>query len=89
MANTLAYYDTGTITAVKSFIVQAPGGNIFCCVRPIYERVVSDLDRSMHRSLWALVAHSSFIEGSQMTKNTASVAAGMGGNSKKNYFPLL
>ncbi len=24
MANTLAYYDTATITAVKSFIVQAP-----------------------------------------------------------------
>ncbi len=23
--NTLAYYDTATITAVKSFIVQAPG----------------------------------------------------------------
>ncbi len=28
MANTLAYYGTATITAVKSFIVQAPG-NIF------------------------------------------------------------
>ncbi len=26
MANTLAYYHTATITAVKSFIVQAPGG---------------------------------------------------------------
>jgi hypothetical protein len=25
VANTLAYYDTATITAVKSFIVQAPG----------------------------------------------------------------
>jgi hypothetical protein len=25
MANTLAYYDTAEITAVKSFIVQAPG----------------------------------------------------------------
>jgi hypothetical protein len=25
MANTLAFYDTATITAVKSFIVQAPG----------------------------------------------------------------
>jgi hypothetical protein len=24
-ANALAYYDTATITAVKSFIVQAPG----------------------------------------------------------------
>jgi hypothetical protein len=28
MANTLAYYDTETITAVKSFIVQAPGGTL-------------------------------------------------------------
>jgi hypothetical protein len=25
VANTLAYYDTATVTAVKSFIVQAPG----------------------------------------------------------------
>ncbi len=25
MANTPAYYDTATITAIKSFIVQAPG----------------------------------------------------------------
>jgi hypothetical protein len=28
MANTLAYYDTATITAVKSFIVQPPGDPI-------------------------------------------------------------
>jgi hypothetical protein len=26
VANTLAYYDTETITAVKSFIIQAPRG---------------------------------------------------------------
>ncbi len=34
MANTLAYYDTATITTVKSFIVQAPGseGKIFIFV---------------------------------------------------------
>jgi hypothetical protein len=25
VANTLAYYDTATITAAKSFIVQSPG----------------------------------------------------------------
>jgi len=25
VANTLAYYDTATITALKSYIVQAPG----------------------------------------------------------------
>ncbi len=28
MVNTLAYYDTATITAVKSFIVQALGVNV-------------------------------------------------------------
>jgi hypothetical protein len=28
VANTLTYYDTATITAVKSFIVQAPGPNV-------------------------------------------------------------
>ncbi len=27
MSNTLAYYDTATITALKSFIVQVPGSN--------------------------------------------------------------
>ncbi len=29
MANTLAYYDTATNTAVKSFIVQAAGMSFF------------------------------------------------------------
>ncbi len=47
-------------------------GRIFSRVRPAYERAVSDLDRSMHISLWVWVAHSLFIEGSHMTKNTAS-----------------
>jgi hypothetical protein len=28
VANTLAYYDTVTITVLKSFIVQAPGPNV-------------------------------------------------------------
>ncbi len=45
---------------------------IFSRVRPFYERGVSDLDCSMHRSVWAPVAHSSFTEGSHMTKNTAA-----------------
>jgi hypothetical protein len=36
-------------------------------MRPFYERAVSNLDRSMHRSLWVKVAHRSFT-----TKNTAS-----------------
>jgi hypothetical protein len=46
---------------------------IFGHVRPFYERAVNDPDRSMHRALWVYVAHSSFIEGSHMTKNMASV----------------
>ncbi len=36
MANTLAYYDTATITAVKSFIVQAQERNflqLFFCLK--------------------------------------------------------
>ena len=31
VANTLAYYVTATITAVKCFIVLAPGGLSFSC----------------------------------------------------------
>ncbi len=53
---------------------------IFSCVRPFYERAVSNLDRSMHISLWAYVAHSSFIEGLHTTKNIAS-----GSNIKKPF----
>jgi hypothetical protein len=37
VANTLAYYDTATITAVKSFIVQAPG-------RPVGHRSQGSID---------------------------------------------
>ncbi len=47
-------------------------GRIFSCVRPFYEQAVSNIDRSFHRSLWVSEAHRSFIEGSHMTKNTAS-----------------
>ncbi len=46
--------------------------HIFSCVRSSYEQPVSDLDRSMHRSLWVWVTHSSFIEGSHTTKNMTS-----------------
>ncbi len=49
-------------------------GRIFSCVWPFYERAVSNQDRSMHRSLWVQVLQSSFVEGSHMTKNTASVS---------------
>ncbi len=47
-------------------------GRIFSCERPFYERAVSDLDpqRYMHRPV--KVAHSSFIDWSHTTKNTAS-----------------
>jgi hypothetical protein len=47
-------------------------GRIFICVQPFKEQAVSNLDRSMHRSLWVYVAHSSFIEGLHTTKNAAS-----------------
>ncbi len=32
--------------------LRVPWVHIFSHVRPFYERAVSDLDRSMHRSLW-------------------------------------
>ncbi len=53
-------------------ITKDTRGHIFSHVRPFYERAVSNHDRSMHRFLWVYVIHSSFIEGSHMTKNTAS-----------------
>ncbi len=34
VANTLAYYDTARITAVKSFIVQAAGANFITLFYP-------------------------------------------------------
>ncbi len=53
----------------KSHLIR---GRIFSHVRPLYERAVSDLDplRSLHRP--AQAAHNLFIEGSYMTKNTAT-----------------
>ncbi len=42
VANTLAYYDTATITAVKSFIVQAPGGEIN---KTFYENLTIEFSR--------------------------------------------
>ena len=32
--------------------LKSISGHIFGHVRPFYEQAVSDLDRSMHRSLW-------------------------------------
>jgi hypothetical protein len=50
--------------------IEESRGHIFSCVRPFYEKAVSDLDRSSYISMG--VAQSSFIEGSHMTKNMAS-----------------
>jgi len=50
-------------------MTEVSSGHIFSCVRPFCERALSDLDRSMNRSLWVQVAHRSFIEGSHVTKN--------------------
>jgi hypothetical protein len=40
VANTLAYYDTATITAVNSFIVQAPGVNAIKLFQRNYVAIV-------------------------------------------------
>ncbi len=47
-------------------------GCIFSCVWPFYEPAVSDLDKSMHRSLWVYVTHSLLVEVLHTTKNMAS-----------------
>jgi hypothetical protein len=49
---------------------QAPEAVFFSRVRPFYEQAVSNLEWSMRTSLWVYVAHSSYIEGTLMTKNT-------------------
>ncbi len=47
MANTLAYYDTATITAVKSFIVHAPGDKVSTATAPI-KGVFADKNASVN-----------------------------------------
>ncbi len=61
-----------TFWKIGQILIRFFWGSIFSHVRPFFERAVSDLDRSMHISLWISVTPSSFIEGSHMTKNTAS-----------------
>ncbi len=63
--------------------------HIFSCVRPFYERAVSNLDpqRSMH--LPVQVTHSSFIEGSHTTKNMASVGRQTFGRQPKQEKCLI
>ncbi len=56
----------------KNILDICTRGRIFSRVRPSYEQAVSDLDRSMHISLWFQVTHSSFIKGSHTTKNMFS-----------------
>ncbi len=68
--------------------IQTASGCIFSRVRPSCKRAVRDLGRFMHIYLQVQVAHSSFIEGSHTTKNTASV---LGKSStlqkyKQNFF---
>jgi hypothetical protein len=53
---------------------------------PSMNEAVGDLDRSMHGSLWVQVAHSSFIEGSHTTKNTAF---GVGAFTTPNFLLML
>jgi hypothetical protein len=43
VANTLAYYDTAIITAVKSFIVQAPD---LSCQQALYYKVLLVWDQT-------------------------------------------
>jgi len=64
----LGYYENFKAFNLCPGIQKTTRGRILSRVRPFYERAVSDLDRSMHRSLWVYVAHSSFIEGSHTTK---------------------
>jgi hypothetical protein len=49
VANTLAYYDMATITAVKSFIVQAPSiplrGKLQCFLLQYLKYTITILDR--------------------------------------------
>ncbi len=59
-------------------------GHIFSHVRPFYEWAVSNLDRSMRRSLWVLITHSSFIEGSHTTKNGLWLQL----TAELQYFPI-
>jgi len=47
-ANTLAYSDLSRLRIIKSIMVQVPEAVILVKCNPS----ASDLDRSMHRSLW-------------------------------------
>jgi hypothetical protein len=48
VANTLAYCNTTTITAVRSFIVQAPGVNITNLRMLIIYRVLVTINKGMN-----------------------------------------
>jgi hypothetical protein len=53
VANTLAYYDTATITAVKSFMVQAPEANQTRVFWSKFTHCFSKLDHLINEGFFA------------------------------------
>jgi hypothetical protein len=50
VTNILAYYDTGTITPVKSFIVQAPVANVVKLLCPLFTNFCTKLVRLLDKA---------------------------------------
>ncbi len=50
MANTLAYYDTATITAIKCFIVQSPGVYLIKLFSTKFAHTFCELDHFINLS---------------------------------------
>jgi hypothetical protein len=64
VGNTLAYYDMATITAVKSFIVQAPGGEQKAEIRRrLAENVYVDLPGPLMPYMYLMQFRSLIIAG--------------------------
>ncbi len=58
MANTLAFYDTATITAVNSFIIQAPvNNNLGTSTIKLFTVVIKKLVRSSLTYTYDLVKY--------------------------------
>jgi hypothetical protein len=55
MANTLAYYNTATITAIKRFIVQAIGANPIKDFTTVIYRFCNKLECLSLTSLYSIV----------------------------------
>jgi hypothetical protein len=58
VANTLAYYDMATITAVKFFIVQAPGDRIWEQIYPNFYTLFSKCTIQFADIAWNLPKYS-------------------------------